>query len=80
MTFLGLVALVFAAATWPMWGWLFAFVFFFAWRIAGRRANYYANQADMRGYAIEAVGSELQRAQVTNLVVERAKRELTDGR
>jgi hypothetical protein len=75
-----MVLLVLVAAMWPMWGWLAATIFMFMWLAQRRRTNYYINQADLRGYAQEAVQLELQRGAVSHLVVERAKLELLHGR
>ncbi len=77
---LWLLAIVMVAGLWPMWGWLAATIFCLMWLAQRRRTNYYINQADLRVYAQEAVQHELQRQSVSHLVVERARRELTDGR
>lgn len=67
------------AAAFPAWGWMAAFVALLLWRFQRNRANYYMHQADLRQYAQDAVQVEIQRDAVSHLVLERARRSLTDG-
>ncbi len=70
-----IIAIIF----WPLWGWAFALGFLIAWRVSRRRANQYQYYDDMRNAAQNAVQLAIQHEAVTNLVVERAKRELQSG-